>query len=321
MIYTLARTKSLKLLVNEPIERVFMSDISWYWVDFEAATEEEITTLRKDFKFDNSAIEECLGRVERPKVNYYDTYNFLVLHALDQETLKPNELDLFVGKNYVVSFHLSVLEEITSVRQKMMDMVKVKDEGHIHILYFIMDKIVDQYFPLVYRIEDTLNDIDIKSGDRNFHNLIDQVFEIRSDLLKLRHTVNSMKELMYRILNSEHMEEFLEKKRYLNDIYDHLLKLSDIIEINREFTSDIRDNYLSINSHKMNKIMTILTIISSIFIPLTFIVGVYGMNFDYMPELRWRYGYFIVLGFMAAIGISMIIWFIRKGWVSFKSSK
>ena len=125
-----------------------------------------------------------------------------------------------------------------------------------------------------------------------------------------------MKELLYRILNSEHLQDFRNSKKYFNDIYDHLLKLSDIIESNREMTADMRDSYLSINSHQMNKIMTILTIITSIFIPLTFVVGIYGMNFDFMPELRWKYGYFIILSVMAVGGIFMFLWFKIKGWLN-----
>lgn len=318
MIYTFGQTKEIKFLEGASIERLKESDILWYWVDFECADQEEVKVLRDQFDFNPLAIEDCLEDIERPKVDFYDTYNFFVLHSLDLKALKPDELDLFIGSNYIVSFHISELQEISYVRQKIAANDKIIEKGHSYVAYLIFDKVVDQYFPLVYQIEDTLNEIDIKLSDKKVHNLIDQVFDIRTDLIKLRHTVNSMKELFYRILNSEHLEEFRNSKRYFNDIYDHLLKLSDIIEINREITSDIRDNYLSINSHRMNKIMTTLTIISSIFIPLTFIVGIYGMNFDYMPELRWRYGYFIILGIMAVVMISMALWFIRKGWFNIK---
>ncbi|MCX7920476.1 MAG: magnesium/cobalt transporter CorA [Clostridia bacterium] len=318
MIYTLARTKNLELLENVPLGRLSMEDIIWYWVDFDSANNHEIELLSTYFKFHDLAIEDCLEHLERPKVDYYGTYNFFVLHSIDSNTLEPIELDLFVGDNYVVSFHKSTLKEIESTRQKILSSVNAKKDDHIYVAYLIFDKIVDYYFPIVYRIEDSLSEIDIKSRDRRIYDLIDQVFEIRTDLLKLRHTINSMKELLYRILNSEHLQGFRDNKRHFNDIYDHLLRLSDIVESNREVTADVRDNYLSINSHKMNKIMTILTVITSVFIPLTFIVGIYGMNFDYMPELRWQYGYFYVLGLMAFIGMSMLLWFKRKGWFDIK---
>lgn len=123
-----------------------------------------------------------------------------------------------------------------------------------------------------------------------------------------------MRDLLYRILNSERLPDFKKHKLYFSDIHDHLLKLSHMIESSRDMTSDMRDSYLSVNSNRMNKNMIVLTVITTIFIPLTFIVGIYGMNFENMPELKWKYGYFLVLGIIAFVGISMFLWFKRKGW-------
>ncbi|NPV91024.1 MAG: magnesium/cobalt transporter CorA [Firmicutes bacterium] len=318
MINILALTKEAQLLQDLALEQLTRGDVSWYWVDFESPDQEEVKLLSDYFKFHPLAIEDCLEHLERPKVDYYDTYSFFVFQALERDTLDPLEIDLFVGGNYIVTFHKSQLEEVIVARQKIIADESIRAEGPAYIAYLILDKIVDRYFPAVYSIEDYLNEIDIRSGGRNSHNLIDQVFDLRADLLKLRHTVNSTKELLYRIINSDHMKDLKKNKHHFNDIYDHLLQLSETIESNREVTADIRDSYLSINSNRTNKIMTVLTIITSIFIPLTFIVGVYGMNFDYMPELRWRYGYFLVLGIMAFIGLAMLLWFIRKGWFELK---
>ena len=314
MIHTLALTKSSELLTDVPLERLSSDDISWYWVDFDSPDEKEVLLLSEHFKFHSLAIEDCLHPLERPKVDYYDTYNFFVFHALNNNTLTPEELDLFIGSNYIVTFHSTELEEIRDAWQKIMTNRVAWSEGQVYIAYVILDKIVDRYFPAVYRIEDQLNQIDVRSVGRRVHSFIEQVFDIREDLLKIRRTVNAMKELLYRMLNSQHLKGFRNNEPYFDDIYDHLLKLGDMIESNREITSDMRDSYLSINSHRMNTIMTILTVVTTIFIPLTFIVGVYGMNFEYMPELEWRYGYFIVMGVMAVIGVSMFCWFKRKGW-------
>jgi magnesium transporter len=120
--------------------------------------------------------------------------------------------------------------------------------------------------------------------------------------------------LLYRIINSERLAGQKDRLVYFTDIYDHLLKLSDMIESNREITADMRDSYMSINSNRMNKIMKTLTVSTSIFLPLTFLVGVYGMNFHNMPELSWSYGYYTLLIIMAIIGCGMILWFRKKGW-------
>lgn len=178
-----------------------------------------------------------------------------------------------------------------------------------------MDKVVDFYFPILYQIEDHLNDVEEQLSPSTVELSMDYVFEVRSDLFRLRRTIYPMRELLYRVLNSDRLGLTLHEQRYFQDIYDHLLRLGEIIESNRELTADIRDSQLSINSNRMNSIMMTLTIISSIFIPLTFIAGVYGMNFDHMPELHWHYGYFIVLFVMLLIGVSMLLWFKYKGWL------
>ena len=144
--------------------------------------------------------------------------------------------------------------------------------------------------------------------------IMNELFDIRHMLLNLMHTVNPMRDLLYRILNSHRLRKITERRAYYSDIYDHLLKLSDVIMSNRELTADIRDSYLSLNSHQTNNVMKVLTIITSIFAPLTFIAGIYGMNFEHMPELTWKYGYFLAVGLMGIMGVSMIMWFMRRGW-------
>lgn len=314
MVHILAVTKDSELLLDVSLEGLSDKDIAWFWADFEVPDEEEVLLLSEHFRFDELAINDCLHLLERPKVSFYDNYNFFVLHSLNQKTYAPEELDVFLNHEYVVTFHKSKLQEITDVRQKIIDDRNVLNKDTSYMLYLLLDKIVDLYFPAVFEIEDQLDQIDIRAENSKVHDLIDQVFSIRADLLKLRRCINSMKDLLYRMLNSEHLESLRHNRRHFVDIYDHLLKLSDAIESNREVTADMRDSYMSINSRRSNSIMTVLTVVTSIFIPLTFIVGVYGMNFDYMPELKWRYGYFGICGIMAAIGIFLFFWFKRKGW-------
>lgn len=314
LIRILAVTNDLKLIKDISIDRLKDYNLRWYWVDFEDPSEEEVKYLGDYFDFHPLAIEDCLHLLERPKLDYYDEYIFLVLHALNKENLAPEEVDMFMGKNYIVTFHLSALSEMESAWNNVSSNKNAWTEGHTYIGYLILDKIVDEYFPAIYRIEDYLGELEDKSEDSSVRRLMDQVFKARRDLHKLRRIVNSMRDLIYRILNSAHIQGFREDKLYFTDIYDHLLKLSDMIESNREVTSDMRDSYLAIISNRMNTIMMTLTIITTIFIPLSFIAGVYGMNFKYMPELEWRYGYFVVMGLMAVIATAMVIWFKRKGW-------
>jgi magnesium transporter len=314
LVHTLALTEGLELLTDAAVERLQQDDVHWYWVDINAQKDSDLDFLSEKFHFHHLAVTDCSHTYERPKVDFYDSYNFFVINTLKVQTLTTVDLNLFVGKNYVVSFHKGDMTEVNQVREKLIQNDNIWAEGHLYITYLLFDKVVDQYFPALHQIEDKLGRINIRTNMNAGESVINKVFSLREELLKLRRTTNSMKELLYRIINSEHLQGFHTSKHYFNNIYDHLLRLAEAIESNREMTADMRDSYLSINSHRMNKIMTILTIITSIFIPLTFIAGIYGMNFDFMPELRWKYGYFIILGMMVAIGVAMFLWFKVKGW-------
>ncbi|HEX7064833.1 MAG TPA: magnesium/cobalt transporter CorA [Bacillales bacterium] len=314
MIRTIAVTKNNEVRRNLPLEAVTDEEINWYWVDLNEPSEEEMQRLGDFFHFHPLAIEDCMHLLQRPKVDFYDGYSFFVLHALDQRTLSAMEIDLFVGQDFIVSFHFDALKEVDDVWRNELNEEGSSERGPYNIAHLIMDNLVDSYFAPVYQIEDELNEIEKNTNGQPMRALMDQLFETRSDLLKLRHTILPMRDLLYRILSSQRLKEIQERRAYYTDVYDHLLKLAEIIESNREITADIRDSYLSLNANRMNTVMMTLTVITTIFMPLTFIAGIYGMNFQYMPELAWHYGYFFVIGLMAAIGLVMYIYFKRKGW-------
>ncbi|MCU9613495.1 magnesium/cobalt transporter CorA [Caldibacillus lycopersici] len=311
MIRTFIITNDGKIKSEESLNSLSDTNIHWFWVDFDSPTDEETACLRNHFKFHPLAIEDCLLFLQRPKLDHYDGYDFFVTQAIDQSTLSPIEIDVFVGAYFIVTFHLTSSIEIKNVQNRLFNDESIAKKGAMYIFYLIMDEIVDEYFPNVYQLEDSLNEIEMEESDNN---LVEDVFKIRRQLLKLRRIVFPMRELLYRILNSERLIIPKEDRAYFMDIHDHLLKLSEIIESNREMTNDIRDSYLSLNSDRMNSIMKTLTVMSSIFIPLTFIGSIYGMNFQYMPELGWRWGYFGVLGLMFVVGFGMAYWLWSKGW-------
>lgn len=320
MIRTMGLTEDDELIFDFPLNEISKRSFLWYWVDFDRPNKDEEAMLLSIFNFHPLAIEDCLHRLQRPKLDYYDGYAFFVLHSICHKDLTAEELNLFLGENFIVTFHYDDIQELTHAREEILRNPKKWERGHVFKAYQIIDKVVDHYFPILYEIEDHLNEIEDQLSPSTVHLSMDYVFEVRSDLLRLRRTIFPMRELLYRMLYSERLGLTFNELAYFTDIHDHLLRLGEIIEANRELTSDIRDSQLSINSNRMNSIMMTLTIISSIFIPLTFIAGVYGMNFDNMPELHWRYGYVIVLGAMFITGAAMVMWFKYKGWLRiFKS--
>ena len=314
MIQVIAITHNNEIHSNISVDDPTLSTYKWYWVDFNQPTDDELKHLDQTFRFHPLAIEDCVHRLQRPKLDYYDDYTFFVTHVINQEEdFSKEEINFFIGENYILSFHFYYSNEVNQVWNRLILREKTEDWDEYYVFYQILDKIVDNYFPIIYDIEDALDKIE-NNTNGTMDLMLEDLFEIRHHLLNLRHSINPMRDLLYRMLNSHHLEGILKRREYFGDIYDHLLKLSEMIMSNREITADIRDSYISINGHQTNKVMQILTIITSIFAPLTFIAGIYGMNFVHMPELDWRYGYFLTLVVMLVISILMFSWFKRKGW-------
>ncbi len=300
------------------IEHEDLSNYRWFWADFSEPTEEEINHLSDTFHFHPLAIEDCVQEFQRPKLDYYSNYTFYVTHIVreHQNEIIKEELDFFVGEHCIVTFHKVPSIEVSKVWSRIISVNSIENLDPYYIFYEILDKIVDNYFPLIYKIEDELEKMGENNQNQSMSFLMNELFETRNMLLNLLHTVNPMRDLLYRMLNSHHLNlnRITERREYFSDIYDHLLKLSEMVMTNREVTTDIRDSYLSLSSQQTNNVMKLLTIITSIFAPLTFIAGIYGMNFENIPELSWKYGYFLSLGLMAVIGGIMLLWFKKKGW-------
>lgn len=302
---------------NVPVEEVNKDDIKWYWVDFAQPDIEEVKLLEEFFHFHPLAVEDCIEDfTERPKLDFYDNYFFLLLHTMDHKSLDFHEVNMFVSDHFIVTFHKRTVKVVEGVWKRASEM-KSGNYTTYNIMHEIIDGLVDDFFPIVYKIEDSLNQVEDVLENSNTSEMMEKLFDIRHDMSKLRRSLIPMRDLMYRILNSGRMNFLKDHQLYYNDVYDHLLKLVEMLESYREFSSDIRDNYLSINSDKMNNIMMTLTVITTIFMPLTFIAGLYGMNFAYMPELDERNAYFIVLSIMGVIALGMFAFFVKIGWLNF----
>lgn len=318
MIRILAYTKTGELYQNISLTDLdqLRSSLAWFWIDFNQPTQKEASLLRK-LGFHELAIQDCLHLEQRTKLDDYDDYHFFVINAIDKARLEPLEIDIFQHRQYVVTFHYHEQPEVDHVWNLMITDETAQSLGSRFITYKIIDRVVDSFFPIAEQLEERLTELEIKPrANVRIQNLMNEVFRIRRNLLRLRHVIWPLRDLVFRITQSEHLFGSEEERRYYMDVHDYLLRLSSMIESSREMTTDMRDNYMSINSNRMNSIMMTLTVITTIFMPLTFIAGIYGMNFDYMPETKWHYGYFMVLGLMAIIGLVMYFWFKRKGWFS-----
>lgn len=285
------------------------------WVDMSEPTLHENLLLSQFFHFHPLSIEDAVSVRQRPKYKEYDDYLFYVFHAIDLNTMKPEEIDVFINDILVVTYHKEHSEEVDKVWNMMIHKKDNSKASTSEIMFTTLDAIVDNYFPFVYELEDKVFSFeDRHSVDISTEVLIEETFDLREDLLLIRRTVLPMRDLVYRLLEGRIMSLSKKQKIFLHHINDHLIKQVEMIESSREMTADIRDNYISLNSFKMNNIMKILTIYSVIFMPLTLLAGIYGMNFDVMHELHWKYGYLGVWIVMLVITFGMILYFRRKNW-------
>ncbi|GIP40921.1 putative metal ion transporter YfjQ [Paenibacillus sp. J31TS4] len=314
MIRNLAFTKKGTIRRNLPLEHLEDEEIAWYWVDFHTPDEGESSLLDSHFHFHPLAIEDCLHLLQRPKLEHYGDTHFFVVHALTDDIDEAEEVNLFLTERFLVTYHRAGVPELEEAWKKVAAEQGLAEKGPLLAAYTVIDKLVDGYFPRVYELEDRLDEMESNVTNKTIETLMNEVFAVRSSLLKLRRTIVPMRDLLYRIINSQRIRSLETHLYYFTDIYDHLLKLTEMVESNREMTAELRDSYLSLNSNRMNTIMKTLTVITTVFMPLSFLAGVYGMNFAYMPELQWKGGYYAVLGIMAVLGGGMIIWFLRKGW-------
>jgi magnesium transporter len=316
VIRILAYSKSGEVLEDFTLEDVKQkrSELAWYWIDFNEPTLQEANEL-KNLGFHELAIQDCLHLQQRTKLDDYEDYHFFVVNAIDKDNLKLKEIDIFQHHQYVVTFHYKTQPEIDKVWERMKNDKNAQSLGSRYICYKIMDKITDSFFPIAENLEDRLTEIGVRPERHGrMKDQMNELFHIRRKLLRLRHVVYPLRDLVFRITQSSHLHGSDEERRYYMDIYDYLSRLSSTIDSSREMASDIRDNHISLNSNRMNTIMMTLTLFTTIFMPLTFIAGLYGMNFEFIPELKWRYGYFMVLGIMLVISFTMFVWFKRKGW-------
>jgi magnesium transporter len=265
-------------------------------------------------------LEDIVNTTLRPKCEERENYILVILKMLsyDEETesVSVEQVSLVVGRGYVLSFQEregDVFEEIRERIRKNLGRVRVT--GSDYLAYALVDAVVDNYFSVLDRISEKIEDTEETITGSPSSSVSSRIHLLRRELIMLRRSLWPLREIVNTLMRSE--SALLEKDTniYLRDVYDHTVEIIDVLETFREQVHSLMDSYLSSVSNSMNAVMKVLTIIATIFIPLTFLAGIYGMNFRYMPELEWRWGYPVVLAAMAAIGIIMFLFFKRKRWL------
>ncbi len=263
------------------------------------------------------ALEDASNDHQRSKVEQYDGNLFIVARMLEGgTTMASDQLGMFVGKNFLVSFQHLPGDCFDPLRERIRrERGIIRTSGPDYLAYAMLDGVVDSYFPILEGFGDlieTLEEEIIRDIDAD---ILARVHQVKSKLLVLRRAIWPLREALHQLVRDPIPQICEETRVYLRDCADHTFQIIDLVETYRELTSNLMDLYHSAIANRTNEVMQVLTVIATIFIPLTFIVGVYGMNFDYMPELRWKYGYFAVWGVMIAVAGGLLWLFKRKNWL------
>jgi magnesium transporter len=268
------------------------------------------------------ALEDVLNVRQRPKVEDYGDHLFIVTRMPLGVRTRTEQAALFLGKDFLVTFQETPGDPLDAVRDRIRQgRPRIRTAGADYLAYAVLDAIVDAYFPVLDELGDALERIEDEILGPSTSSVVAELHDVKRELTSIRRLVLQLRESLTGLLRDEHAVIAEPTRLFLRDVVDHTFQVMELAEAYRDTASGLIDLHLTLVSNRMNDIMKVLTIIATIFIPLGFIAGLYGMNFDggvsrwNMPELRWPFGYLFALGLMAAVAGTMVLYFRRKGWL------
>jgi len=291
------------------------------WVNLSGIHDTQLLAdLGEAFGLHALALEDILNTQHRPKIEIFDGLVLIIVKMLHFEeqtaTIGSEQVSLVLGPNFVLSFQEREGDVFDGLRERLeRSSGRIRQRGTDYLAYALLDSVVDSYFHLLENFGDCLAEVEEDLLRRPDQQVLGLVHHFKQQLTLLRKAVWPLRDVVGEFHKGELEQVNPDTQMFLRDLYDHTIQAMDTVELFRETVSGLQDLYLSVVSNRMNEIMKVLTIMASIFIPLTFIAGIYGMNFEYMPELRWRWGYFAVWGLMLVCGVAMLIYFKTRKWL------
>lgn len=310
-IYT---SKSLKDVVFPVIEGVL-------WIDIRGLHETELVReLGSKFGIHPLALEDIVDISQRPKFDHYDE-GFLIL--MEAYTFNPDELrmvaeqiSIYCGKGFVLSFQEDAKDIFPGIRDRLnFSQGRIRRYGTDYLTYALIDDVVDRYFVTLEAVSDIVESLEIEISENPSFETKNKIHMMKRAVIEMRRGMTPLRDAMSMLMRSDSNLISDNTSPYLQDLYGNVLQVIEMTDTNRDILSGLQDLYLSEISYRMNKVMQTLTIVATIFIPLTFVAGIYGMNFDHMPELHWKNGYFMVWGVMILISAILLLLFRRNKWL------
>jgi magnesium transporter len=280
----------------------------------------DLEKLGECFKIHPLVLEDILEEGQRPKVEDYDDYLYIVLNSIrpvsEGEELAAEEISLVLGPHYLLSFYAGDDDIYAPVRERLLQAKgRIRKLGADYLAYSLIDLVVDSYFIELEKFGDQIESLEDEVVANPSPQTLREVHRFKNDMIMLRKSLWPLREVIARLERRESPLISENLSNYFRDVYDHTIIAIDTVETYRDILSGMLDIYLSSMSNRLNQIMKVLTVIATIFMPLTFITSLYGMNFKNMPELQWEYGYYGVIGIIVVIALSMLEYFRRKQWL------
>jgi magnesium transporter len=322
MIHTLVLDRESRTFSQVPevddINELCSNTSKIVWVDVSDPTSQDFDNLATEFGFHPLSIEDCRHQHQRPKVEEFPGYYFVVLYEIELNEagrLHLGELSIFLGKNYLVTVHSQPIRAIQTAERLWRSWTDLAERGTGLLAYLLIDAIVDEYLPLLDTLSDQMDSLEDQIFADFQAEAVEDIFRIKKELLVLRRAVTPLRDVFNTLLRREQPLFSRETHTYFQDVFDHLIRVADTIDTLRDMIGSMMDAYLSISGNRMNMIMKRLTSISTILMSVTLVAGIYGMNFDYMPELKWRYGYVGTLLSMVVVGLAIYSYFRKIKWL------
>jgi len=290
------------------------------WIDVEGLTDINIIDkIGEAYGLHSLVREDILNTTKRPKFEDYENYIYIVLRMIYQnhkDQQISEQLSLILGPDWVLTFQEVPGDIFTPVRERIKQgKGKIRFSGADYLAYALVDAVVDNYFSVIERLGERLEALEDSVVQAPDAGTLKAIHTAKRDMLFMRRAVWPMREVIGGLLRDDSELVQAGTRIYLRDVYDHAVEVIEVVEMYRDMVSSLLEVYLSSINNRMNAVIKVLTIIATIFMPLTFIVGLYGMNFKHMPELDWQYGYPLCLALMAAVTVGMIVFFRRKEWI------
>lgn len=304
----------------ESLDQLVAKPHTLLWIDLVDPTPDDFARIENEFHFHTLALEDAQKRHQRPKIDIYDDYFFIVFYAVrltEGEILfDTQEISFFVGHNYLVSVHDGSCPEIDgTVKRWRENAPNVDKAGPAILLYSILDAIVDNYFPVLDAVAERADDVERAVFDGDNRRALETIFGLRKNLLGLRRVLAPERDLMSTLARRDVELLGEESSVYFQDVYDHVLRVTDAIDTYRELLSGALDVYLSVTSNNLNQVMRTLTSWSIILMTGALIAGIYGMNYRMLPYNSWGGGFTFAILLMAILGIGLFAWFKRIDWL------